>query len=57
MDVQHWGIKVIDGGWVTDDSGIIFAVTSKAVAEAQLEILMNNAYRWGRTDYEVREIK
>lgn len=35
--MTHYGIRVREsGGWMTDDSGIVFWTTSEAVAVAQL---------------------
>jgi hypothetical protein len=37
--MKHYGIWCIEvGGWMMDRNGMIFWTTSKAVAEAQLEL-------------------
>lgn len=55
--VKHWGIWVLESQtWLTDDSGIIFAVTCPRVANAQYYLMTTDGYAWPKDALDVREI-
>lgn len=62
--VKHWGLYNRETEqWLTDDSGMIFAVTCPRVANVQLDIVVNELKSFRdsddvvETELEVREIK
>ena len=54
--IKHWGIyNNLEDVWLTDESGLIFAVTCPRVANAQYDIIIQSTEN--SPDYDQEQLK